>query len=212
MSTDLIAPGEISALLGRGTEFRGTLTFEGRVRLDGRFEGKIFSGGTLIVGEGAEVRADIEVGTLIALGGEVWGAVLARDLVELHAGATIHGDIETPKLFIDKGAVFDGRCSMGDGGEPERHPLSEEALLLDELASAETSAEFDAITVDGISSGDSAEDTTPGVVLDDAVRGRIPSDDEDDLGLLKADSSGTADFAPTDPSDAESQSVERQNE
>ncbi len=44
----------------------------------------------------------------------------------------MHGDIETPRLFIDKGAVFDGRCSMGDGRVPERHPLSGEQLL-DEL-------------------------------------------------------------------------------
>ena len=33
--------GEIHALLGRGTEFEGVLAFEGRVRIDGRFKGRI---------------------------------------------------------------------------------------------------------------------------------------------------------------------------
>lgn len=141
MANDLIAPGEISALLGQGTDYRGTLTFEGRVRLDGRFEGEIFSGGALIVGEGAEIRGELEVGTFIALGGEVWGTVRARELVELHAGAIVHGDIETPRLFIDKGAIFDGRCSMGDGRTPERHPLSGEQLL-DELGRDATESDL----------------------------------------------------------------------
>ena len=34
-------PTELTALLGRGTEFEGKLTFFGRVRIDGRFSGEI---------------------------------------------------------------------------------------------------------------------------------------------------------------------------
>lgn len=118
---DLTGLGEINALLGRGTEYEGKLTFEGRVRIDGRFSGSIFSDDVLILGDGAEVRADVDVGTLIVRGGELWGQVKARQLVELHAPGRVHGDIHTPQLFIDKGVFFDGTCTMTD---TEVHDLS----------------------------------------------------------------------------------------
>lgn len=111
---DLTGLGEINALLGRGTEFEGKLTFTGRVRIDGRFRGEIFSDDVLILGDDAEVYAEIEVGTLIVRGGTLHGNVQASQLVEIHAPGKVHGDIHAPQLFIDKGVVFEGRCTMAD--------------------------------------------------------------------------------------------------
>lgn len=120
------APGEIAALLGRGTEFRGKLVFEGRVRIDGRLVGEVHGDGMLVVGEGAEVAAEVDVASLLVLaGGTVRGGVRARELVELHAESRVVGDIETPRLFVDKGAHFDGHCRMNDGTPSERLPLAE---------------------------------------------------------------------------------------
>ncbi|MBX3246403.1 MAG: polymer-forming cytoskeletal protein [Myxococcales bacterium] len=124
------APGEITALLGRGTEFRGKLVFEGRVRVDGRLIGEVHGDGMLVVGEGAELEAEVDVSSLLVLaGGTVRGAVRARELVELHAESRVVGDVETPRLFIDKGAHFDGRCRMSDGTPSERLPLADEAAI-----------------------------------------------------------------------------------
>ena len=109
---DLTGLGEIHALLGRGTSFEGVLAFEGRVRIDGRFTGRVFSDGILILGDGAEVEAAIEVGTLIVRGGTLRGNVLARQLIEIHAQGAVHGDIQAPQIDIDKGCVFEGKCTM----------------------------------------------------------------------------------------------------
>ena len=49
--------GEITTLLGRGATFEGKLTFEGTVRIDGRFKGEVFSDDVLVIGEGAIVGA-----------------------------------------------------------------------------------------------------------------------------------------------------------
>ncbi len=122
---DLTGLGEINALLGRGTEYEGKLTFEGRVRIDGRFKGEIFSDDVLILGEGAVVEADVEVGTLIVRGGRLVGAVRATHLVEIHAPGQVRGDIATPQLFIDKGVVFEGRCTMPDGTDAPVLPIDE---------------------------------------------------------------------------------------
>jgi len=148
MTEDLSAPGEIHALLGRGTAYSGKLTFEGRVRIDGTFEGEIFSAGTLIIGDTAEVKGSIDVGTLIVLGGHLQGEVHARDLVELHAPGRVSGDIVTPQLFIDRGVVFEGQCTMGDeaGSPPETHSLSGEEKLLSDLETAATLTEAEDTT------------------------------------------------------------------
>lgn len=105
--------GEINALLGRGTRFAGKLTFTGKVRIDGAFEGEIFSDGTLIVGDEAVVTAtSLEVGTLIVRGGVVRGDITARGAVEVYAPGKVYGNIAAVEVFIDKGVVFEGHCRM----------------------------------------------------------------------------------------------------
>lgn len=106
--------GEILALLGKGTSFRGTLAFEGRARVDGTLKGDVFGDGILVLGEGADVDGKIEVGTLIVLGGTLRGTASARQLIEVHAGAHVHADIQAPEIDIAKGCVFDGRCTMAE--------------------------------------------------------------------------------------------------
>ena len=117
---DLTGLAEINALLGRGTEYEGKLTFSGRVRIDGKFTGEIFSEDVLIVGEGAEVRAQIEVGTLIVRGGAIWGNIRATQLVEIYAPARIYGNVSSPQLFIDKGVVFEGQSTMASSAGAPR--------------------------------------------------------------------------------------------
>src|SRR5262245_44269013 len=46
---------DLNALLGRGSEFEGKLTFEGTVRIDGKFTGTIVTNDVLVVGEGAKI-------------------------------------------------------------------------------------------------------------------------------------------------------------
>ena len=102
---------ELNALLGKGSDFQGKLTFEGSVRIDGRFQGEILTDGHLIIGEGAQVQAEIRVGT-VQIYGNVTGNVTANDGVELHAPASLRGNIASPALHIDKGVFFDGACQM----------------------------------------------------------------------------------------------------
>ncbi len=124
---DLSGLGEINALLGRGTEFEGVLAFEGRVRIDGRFSGRIHSDGILVLGDGAEVQAEVEVGTLIVRGGTLRGNVIARQLIEIHAEGRVHGDIAAPQIDIDKGSVFEGKCTMTGASAPAVEANAEDA-------------------------------------------------------------------------------------
>ena len=105
------AQGEITTLLGRGATFDGKLTFEGTVRIDGKFKGEVFSDDTLVIGEGAHVEAEIDIGEVI-IQGTVVGNIKAKRSIEIHAPGRVKGDLHSPSLQIDKGVVFEGRSFM----------------------------------------------------------------------------------------------------
>jgi cytoskeletal protein CcmA (bactofilin family) len=110
--------GEVNAFLGKGTTFEGKMTFQGMFRLDGRFEGEIFAGDSLIVGETGEVNAQINVNALI-VNGKVSGNITANSRVEIYPPGKVMGDIKTPTLVISEGAVLEGNCQM-EGVEAKR--------------------------------------------------------------------------------------------
>jgi cytoskeletal protein CcmA (bactofilin family) len=105
------ASSDISTLLGRGSAFEGKLTFEGIVRIDGRFRGEVFSDDTLVIGEGALVEAEIDIGDII-IQGTVVGNIKAKRSIQIQAPGRVKGDIHTPSLEIDKGVIFEGRSFM----------------------------------------------------------------------------------------------------
>ena len=60
-----VAEGQVTAILDKGASFEGMLSFEGTVRIGGKFKGEIFTKDTLIIGEDAEVDAQIEADTVL---------------------------------------------------------------------------------------------------------------------------------------------------
>lgn len=120
------AAGEITTLLGRGASFEGKLTFEGTVRIDGRFKGEVFSDDVLVIGDGAQVEATIDVGEVI-IQGTVVGNITAKRSIEIHAPGRVKGDLHTPSLQIDKGVIFEGRSFMEAAtqqGRPSTAPIA----------------------------------------------------------------------------------------
>ena len=113
--------GDLNALLGRGSEFEGKLTFEGTVRIDGRFKGEVFSDDVLVIGEGAHVEAEIDIGEVIVQG-TVVGNVKAKRSIEIHAPGRVKGDLHTPSLQIDKGVIFEGRSFMENAVTSQPRP------------------------------------------------------------------------------------------
>jgi cytoskeletal protein CcmA (bactofilin family) len=111
LSSPTAASSDLNALLGRGSEFEGKLTFEGTVRIDGKFTGSIVTNDVLVVGEGAKISAEITCGTII-VHGEVNGNIRAKNAVELHHPAKMRGNVESPSLMVEKGVIFEGQSKM----------------------------------------------------------------------------------------------------
>src|SRR5207247_8849613 len=76
-----MAGEETFTFLARGFEFKGTLTFEGTVRIDGMVSGAIYSKGTVILGEHAVLEGDVSAGTMVS-SGRINGNVTATERVQ----------------------------------------------------------------------------------------------------------------------------------
>ena len=103
--------GQIKAYMGQDTVFNGSLNFDGTVRIDGNFEGQVFTDDTLIIGESGHLIAEISAGTIICMG-RVEGTLMASKKVEIHANSRVIGNIKSPALYIELGGVLDGTCEM----------------------------------------------------------------------------------------------------
>ena len=112
---------QIKAYMGEDTVFNGSLTFDGTVRIDGKFEGQVITDDTLIVGETGHLVAEISAGTVICMG-RVEGTVMASKKVEIHSTSKVVGNVKSPALYIELGGVLDGTCDM-TGKESKIIPL-----------------------------------------------------------------------------------------
>ena len=99
---------ESKTVLGSNAVFKGELTFEDTLCIDGEFEGKLTTSDKLIVAEEGAVLAEIEAGIVICKG-KIRGNIIASQKVEIHSTGKILGDVQTPALMVDLGAVILGR-------------------------------------------------------------------------------------------------------
>ena len=102
----------VSAIIQEGCEFKGKLSFEGLVRLGGKFEGEIFTNDILIVEDTAFIKADIQADVVI-INGKVVGNVVAKNRIEIFKPAMIKGNLSAPIISMEQGVVFEGSTRMG---------------------------------------------------------------------------------------------------
>ena len=112
---------QIKAYMGKDTVFNGSLNYDGTVRIDGKFEGKVITKDTLIIGESGHLMAEIHAGTVICMG-RVEGTIVASKKVEIHSTSKVLGNIKSPALDIELGGILDGNCDM-TGKETKIIPL-----------------------------------------------------------------------------------------
>jgi len=107
---------EFPTIIGADAVFKGQLEFEKGVRLLGKFEGEIKTGGELYVAQGATLDGDIKTGT-IRIEGKVKGNIDAKSRVQLTSSARLEGDVQAQRLEVEEGAVLIGRCVVGVNGK-----------------------------------------------------------------------------------------------
>ncbi|MCH9609331.1 MAG: hypothetical protein S4CHLAM45_08030 [Chlamydiales bacterium] len=93
--------------LGEGVTFRGELSFDKLLRIDGTFEGELLSQGKVVIGPTGKVKADLNLREAI-IEGSVEGNVTVQEKLELRGEASIKGDIKAKLLSVDEGVEIIG--------------------------------------------------------------------------------------------------------
>lgn len=108
--------GELNTIIGRGSVIEGTLTVQSSLRVDGKIIGTVQVADSLIVGKDGEIEGEVRVKNAV-IGGKVKNKIIATGKVVLEAKSLVYGEVKTSRLVIDEGAVFEGRCVMGEDGK-----------------------------------------------------------------------------------------------
>lgn len=105
---------DVSAFIGKGVDFKGTIIYNGTVRIDGSLEGEVQTDGVLLVGEEAVLKAKVTAGTVVCKG-KITGDVTATEKIRLRAPAVLNGGVKAPMLSIEEGVMFNGTIEMTQG-------------------------------------------------------------------------------------------------
>lgn len=103
---------DFATVIGPDAQFKGELTFQGGVRIDGQFDGSITTSGKVFVSKSGQLKAEVKASSC-ALEGKLEGNLTAQDRVELRATGQMLGDLKASKLLVVEGATFIGRCEVG---------------------------------------------------------------------------------------------------
>ncbi len=116
---------DVIAFVGKGVEFKGVISYNGTVRIDGQLDGEIHTEGILLVGEDAVITAKVSAGTIVSKG-KITGDIMAKEKVRLLAPAVLNGSVKAPMLSMEEGVLFNGNIEMA---RADVHELSRESVM-----------------------------------------------------------------------------------
>jgi|SRR5579883_1953693 len=112
MSNPYNTAADRASILGPTLYFKGELSAEEDLLIQGRVEGSIAHTQRLTVGPQGTVKANIKA-ALIVVEGTVDGDLHADRSVVVKESATVTGNIHSPTVSIMEGANFTGNIDMG---------------------------------------------------------------------------------------------------
>ena len=97
--------------ISTGTKVKGEISSSNDIRIDGTFEGKIYSKGRVVVGEKALIKGDI-ICSNVDFWGTMEGNFYVKDTLSLKSSSKVKGDLHIKRLQVELDAKFDGTCQM----------------------------------------------------------------------------------------------------
>ncbi len=101
----------IDTIIGENAVIEGLIKTKDRTRVDGRIKGDSFFEGHLVVGENGHLEGNVTAQSVL-VAGEIKGNITAKNKLEISESGKIYGDITAKVLYIEEGAVFEGKCNM----------------------------------------------------------------------------------------------------
>jgi cytoskeletal protein CcmA (bactofilin family) len=129
-----------ASVLGPTLKFRGELSAQEDLIIQGSVEGSITHTQSLTIGTDGSMKGDIRA-RVIVIDGKVEGDLYATESVNIRATAKVKGNLYAPRVGITDGAFFQGQIEMqASGAAVQEHSAR--------LRQAATSAPLDGPAVD----------------------------------------------------------------
>src|SRR5271163_336169 len=104
-----------ASVLGPTLKFRGELSAQEDLIVQGSVEGSITHTQSLTVGTDGSMKGDIRA-RIIVIDGKVEGDLYATESVNIRATAKVKGNVFAPRVGISEGAFFQGQIEMQPSG------------------------------------------------------------------------------------------------
>jgi cytoskeletal protein CcmA (bactofilin family) len=127
-------------VLGPTLKFRGELSAQEDLIIQGSVEGSITHTQSLTVGTDGTMKGDIRA-RVIVIDGKVEGDLYATESVNIRATAKVKGNVFAPRVGIVEGAFFQGQIEM----QPSGAAVQEHSARLRQAAMATPALEAPAI-------------------------------------------------------------------
>jgi cytoskeletal protein CcmA (bactofilin family) len=106
---------ESTNVISKETKIVGNINAQGNIRIEGTLEGAVHSKSKIILGDSAILKGNLHSAEA-EVSGHIDGDVFCTALLVLKKTAVIKGNIITPKIVIENGAIFNGKCQMTSSG------------------------------------------------------------------------------------------------
>jgi cytoskeletal protein CcmA (bactofilin family) len=136
-----------ASVLGPTLKFRGELSAQEDLIVQGSVEGSITHTQSLTIGTDGSMKGDIRA-RIIVIDGKVDGDLYATESVNIRATAKVKGNVFAPRVAISDGAFFQGQIDM----QPSGAAVQEHSARLRQAAQ-NSGAALDGSQVDQVLSG-----------------------------------------------------------
>ncbi len=99
-------------VVGAQTKFKGTVTTDKPIRIEGDYEGEIISTAEILVCEGGHLNGTVSC-RYFHLIGRAEGRITCSELMEFTPTGEFNGDIKTKDIIVVKGSKLEGTVKIG---------------------------------------------------------------------------------------------------
>jgi cytoskeletal protein CcmA (bactofilin family) len=101
----------LNAVMGPGAHYEGDLAFEGRVRIDGHFTGRVYTEDILELGPDGVIDGEVDVARAV-ISGKVIGRIRVREHLRVESSGSIDGKLDAGVVQLLPGAKLSGEVRI----------------------------------------------------------------------------------------------------
>ena len=116
-----------ASVLGPTLKFKGELSADEDLLIQGKVEGTIKHSSSLTIGESGHVKANISA-EYVVVEGSVDGDLHGGRSVKVRESADINGNICSPSVSLVEGATFNGNIDMSGDGAAKAEPVTDKPV------------------------------------------------------------------------------------